>query len=403
MKRPPKKSPAATVAVASIFGRSAGSTSWSVTVTCPTRSSVTASTRPRCTPETITGSPTLRPATFVNATRALKPLPEKERPVSQNIPRTNTASPARTRPPTPTSCLYVRSIGALALNERHFQIPLQELLYCRVLRSHDLLRGPHRPNLRLPEQRDLVGHPEGPADVVGHHYACDAELFLQALDEPVDDVRIHGVEPRGRLIVQEILGFSGDGPGDPHPLPHPARQLGRELRRHVGLEVHQAEALLDPGLAVAGIRIELFVRDAEPDVLLHVHRVEERAVLKDVPDAGAEMGQVLPLERRDVQPIDGHEPRVGDDESDDVLQENALAHTRGPQQRDGLAVGHVEVDVVEHHVIDETLGDVLQVDHWVPVKRICVRTTSSKRMAIDADTTASVVARPTPSAPCWVL
>src|SRR5579859_138623 len=114
--------------------------------------------------------------------------------------------------------------------------------------------------------------------------------------------------------------------------------------------------------------------------------------------------KVFALERRDVQAIDRHDPGIGRDESDDVLEQDALPHTGGPQERDGLAIVHVEVHVVEHHVIDEALGDILELDHWpVPVRRICVRSTSSRRMEIDAETTALVVARPTPSAPCWVL
>src|SRR5579864_5102913 len=194
MKRPPKKSPAATVALASILGRTSVSASSSVTVTCPTRSRCTAATRPLWTPDTMTGSPSFSPATLVNTTRAVIPWEERDRPVSQNIPTTKTRSPARTSPPTPTSCLYVRSIGALALNERHFQVPLQELLHRRVFRRDDLFGRAHGANLRLPEQRDPVRHPERPADVVRHYHARDPQLLLQALHQPVDHIGVYGVE-----------------------------------------------------------------------------------------------------------------------------------------------------------------------------------------------------------------
>src|SRR5713226_792162 len=242
MNLAPKKSFEVTTALASTWGRTAGSFRSRVTVTRPTRSSVTLPTLPFVTPEISTGSPSLRPLTLVNTACAVMRPVRSERPVSQNMPATNTTRPSSTIAPTPTSCLYVRSIVALALDDRHLEVALEELVHGRVLGLEDLLVRAHGADLRLPQQGDAVGDAERPPHVVRHDHAGDADLLLQPLDQPVDHVGVHGVEPRGRLVVQQVLGLARDRPGDADPLAHPARELGRELLRHLGREVDEAQA-----------------------------------------------------------------------------------------------------------------------------------------------------------------
>src|SRR5690348_3637655 len=87
---------------------------------------------------------------------------------------------------------------------------------------------------------------------------------------------------------------------------------------------------------------------------------------------------------------------------DDVLQEHALADARGSEQRHGLAVIHGEVHAVQHHVLDEALGNVAERDHLAGPSKSCASTRSRSRIVTEDATTAWVVARPTPSAPCWV-
>ena len=43
----------------------------------------------------------------------------------------------------------------------------------------------------------------------------DAELALQVADELVDDARRDGVEPRGRLVVEDDLGIAHERAGQP--------------------------------------------------------------------------------------------------------------------------------------------------------------------------------------------
>ena len=46
--------------------------------------------------------------------------------------------------------------------------------------------------------------------------------------------------------------------------------------------------------------ILVLVGDAQPHVLEDIHRVEQRSILEDVADLGAELRQLLPLERAHI-------------------------------------------------------------------------------------------------------
>ena len=116
------------------------------------------------------------------------------------------------------------------------------------------------------------------------------------------------------------------------------------------------------------------------------------------------MRQLLATQQRNLLPVHPDFTRIRLDESDDMLQQDTLADARWAEQRDGFAFGHEEVDAVEHHVVHEALRDVLQLDAHFAVPRMSfVRIVSSISTVTDAATTACVVARPTPSAPCCVL
>src|SRR5438034_10851422 len=94
-----------------------------------------------------------------------------------------------------------------------------------------------------------------------------------------------------------------------------------------------------------------------------------------------------------------HVARVGAEQPIDRLQGDALPHPRGTEQRHRFALAHLEAHAVQDHVVEEALGDVQELDHFA-VNSSLVMTASSSRIDTDADTTAPVVARPTPSAPC---
>src|SRR5437867_11547970 len=238
------------MARASLWGLTSGSR-FSVTVTCPTRSSRTFPTRPFFTPDTRTGSPSFRPLTFLNTTSTGIAFETIERPVSQNMKPVNTTKPTSTRAPTVTSRLYVTSTRLptflrFGLDQRHLEVALQELQHRRILGREDLVRRSDGADLRLPQERHAVRHPERAPYVVRHHHARHPQLVPQPLDQPVDHVGVHRIEPRGRLVVQEILGLPRDRPRDPHALLHATRQLGGVLSGHVGRKIDEPQALLHP-------------------------------------------------------------------------------------------------------------------------------------------------------------
>src|SRR2546426_924147 len=154
------------MARASLCGRTSGS-KFSVTVTCPTRSSRTCPTRPFFTPDTRTGSPSFRPLTFLNTTSTGIAFETIDRPVSQNMKPVNTTKPTSTRAPTVTSRLYVTSTRSplpssachgFRLDQRHLEIALQELQHRGILGREDLVRRADGADLRLPQQRHPVRH-----------------------------------------------------------------------------------------------------------------------------------------------------------------------------------------------------------------------------------------------------
>src|SRR5213594_1339476 len=375
------------MARASLWGRTSGSR-FNVTVTCPTRSSRTFPTRPFFTPDTRTGSPSFRPLTFLNTTSTGIAFETIERPVSQNMKPVNTTKPTSTRAPTVTSRLYVTSTRLptflrSGLDQRHLEIALQELQHRRILGREDLVRRSDGADLRLPQERHPVRHPERAPYVVRHHHARHPQLVPQPLDQPVDHVGVHGIEPRGRLVVQEILGLPRDRPRDAYALLHPARELRRQLGRHLRREVHEPQAFEYPVRAKLLVVVARLVGDAEPDVLGHGHGVEQRAVLEYVADLGAQLGELLALELRHVQPVHDHVAPVGPQQPVDHLQGDALPHPGGAEQRHRLAVLHLERNAVQHHVLEEPLVDVEQLDHFATSNSFAM-TASGIRIATDA-------------------
>src|SRR2546422_9024731 len=195
----PRKSAEATVARASLWARTSGSR-LSVPVTCPTRSRRPCPTRPFFTPDTRTGSPSFKPLMFLNTTFTGMALETIERPVSQNMKPVNTTNPTSTRAPTVTSRLYVTSTRLptflrFGLDQCHLEIPLQELQHRGILGREDLVRRADGADLRLPQQRDPVGHPERPSHVVRHHHARHPPLVPHPPDQPADHVRAHRIAP----------------------------------------------------------------------------------------------------------------------------------------------------------------------------------------------------------------
>ncbi len=174
---------------------------------------------------------------------------------------------------------------------------------------------------------------------MGDEDAGDAALLVEPADPLAELDADLGVEGAEGLVEEQERGPRGEGAGEGDALPLAARELGRVAAAE-RVELHEAEQLVDDG-------VDLFLRalpdlEAKGDVLAHRHVTEERVVLEDEAD-----GAVL------------HALAVGDDaaqehlaairlfEPGDDAEDGALPAAARPEERDQLARGTSEGDVVD--------------------------------------------------------
>jgi len=100
----------------------------------------------------------------------------------------------------------------------------------------------------------------------------------------------------------------------------------------------------------------------EGDVLEDRHRIEECPFLKRHPEFPAEAIERDLVHLADVLPVDDHMSAVGLDQTDEVLQGHALAHSRSADDHVRLSTTNVERQIVEHLLPAERLVDVLEGD-----------------------------------------
>ncbi|MCD6672124.1 MAG: hypothetical protein LT106_04650 [Burkholderiaceae bacterium] len=157
------------------------------------------------------------------------------------------------------------------------------------------------------------------------------------------------VEVAERLVEKEDSRPHGKRPGEPDALLLPARELARKA----GFEAAQANELQrrrDP-LAYLG-RGEAAHAQTECDVLEARHVREERVALEDHSE--------IPPEGRDLvhaPAVDHHLAGVGRMKAGNEVQGGRLSAARRAEQRDELAVGHVEIDPLENLRRAEILRD----------------------------------------------
>ena len=151
-----------------------------------------------------------------------------------------------------------------------------------------------------------------------------------------------GVEVRQRLVEQERRRLAHDRAPHGHTLALPAGELAR-------LALEQRAELEDPGGAIDAARDVVLgqAADAQPvgHVVEHAHVRVERVVLehhRDVP--------VLRLQVVDHAIAYGDLPGGDLLEARDHPQQRRLAAPRRADDDDELAVGHGEVDAVDHGI-----------------------------------------------------
>ena len=148
-------------------------------------------------------------------------------------------------------------------------------------------------------------------------------------DQLVEVGDAHRVEARVGLVEEHDLRVQHQGPGQAGPLLHPARHLARELLQVVEQPDHAC--LLEDDLADLALGLLRVLAQRERDVVVEVHRAEQRAVLEQHAELAPDPVQVLLAHADDVLAVDPDLARVGPQQPDDVLQQHRLAGARtGP-------------------------------------------------------------------------
>ena len=157
--------------------------------------------------------------------------------------------------------------------------------------------------------------------------------------------------------------------------------------------------LFDLGLGPLALAAE-----GERHILRNVERIEERGALEEHSEHAPHAQHLAFVEMRDVLPVDEHGPRIGRQQADQVLEQDALSATAAANDDDGLTGFNPQIHTAQNLLCTEAFLHLTGFDHEPnsPTKmrlRMRVRKKLLIRMVMDEYTTASVVALPTPSAP----
>src|SRR5487761_2096617 len=212
----------------------------------------------------------------------------------------------------------------------------------------------------------------GGLGVVGDHDDRLPDLVVEAREQPQDLLRGHPVEVAGRLVGDDQRRIGDQRPRDRDPLLLPARQLVGKVRRAVG-QADELEGSLD-ALAALGARQRRQLQ-RQLDVAerrQHRHQVVE---LEDESDVHrAPQREIGVREARDVDAADADLPGRRLVDAGDEVQQRRLARSRGPHQRDELALEDVEIEIDQYrdHLVaaDVVLRQAVERDQRLPLRRV---------------------------------
>src|SRR5258706_4193307 len=332
---------------------------------------MTSSTLPTVTPFNRTGLPATRPDAESNRVsygnfllNSFGRCPTMKMPIMTAKSAIRTTMPTRKRLPTWNSptMRFLLALCDRGERSRPAGKPHRaEILHQdRVPGARGLLEGADELEPALVEERDPVGDRARHDDVVRDDDRRRADAVVDVDDELPDLLGSQRVEPRRRLVVEDDLRLERDRAGERHALAHPAR----ELRGHLALRAGQADhgELLRHGLGDLPGRLLRVLLQREADVLLDVHRVEERAPLEEHREAPADGRELFLRQGIDGLAEDADFPVVGFRQPVDVPEAHALPRPRRPEDADDFSAADVQVDARQDFLAAIALPDVFELD-----------------------------------------
>jgi hypothetical protein len=100
----------------------------------------------------------------------------------------------------------------------------------------------------------------------------------------------------------------------------------------------------------------------EGDVIGGVHRIEQRAHLEQEANLHPRFHQLPFRQVVDALAAEQHLPAVGPQQTDDVLQQHALARPAGANYHQRRAVFHLQRNVIQNHQPAEAFAQVSKFD-----------------------------------------
>src|SRR4051812_48051996 len=255
--------------------------------------------------------------------------------------------------------LHLGDVLLLAHPDRSLAPSVEELPDDRLLAGEQLLAGAEHRQLAAEEQAEVVRHRAGRADVVGDDQEGRVDLRVQVDDQLVEVGHAHRVEAGVRLVEQDDLGVEHQRPGDAGALAHAAGDLAGQLPLGTGQadHVHLLEDdAADLGLALLGV-----LAQREGDVVVEVHRAEQRAVLEQHAEEPAHVVELALTAGDDVGVGHDDRPALGLEQPHQRLQEDRLAGAGRAEHHRDLTGRQRQGDIAPDVLAAEGLGQTLDV------------------------------------------
>ena len=203
---------------------------------------------------------------------------------------------------------------------------------------------------------DAVGDGHGLLLIVGDVDGGDAHAVLNLADGVAHLDAQLGVEVGERLVHEQHVRLDDDGAGERDAL---LLAAGEALGQAVGVlgDLDRLEDFIDaaPDLVLG----QMAVFEAEGDVLAHGHVRKDGIVLEDHADVALVGRDVV-----DDPSVEGDGAALDGVEAGDHAQQRGLAAAGGAEQREELALAHVEAEAGDDDIFAILLDDVFKVDGY---------------------------------------